>query len=625
MAAFLLAGRPGGLRVGGGFAHAKASYGLAALLLLAGSAARAATPPDTPITNAASVSFNVASVPVTVSGSVTVVTSPGTPGHIELLSYVPPSQGAPAGTVTPSSVAATQCKAGASFQPLPAPTAPGAGVLQVPGTQPLAPATMYAKGDVVFISVTDLDQNRIAGVAETVDVTVTTAAGDSELLRLTETGPSTGVFTGYISTAQGAVQPGNCLLDIAGNQKITVTYVDTSEHRASISAGALIDPLGVVFDASTGQPVDGARVTIIDTATDKPARVLGNDGVSSFPSTVVAGSTVTDAGGTRYAFEPGRYQFPRLAPGTYRLEVEPPLGYRFPSATSDQAIQQLAGGPFFLGKGSRGESFTLVPGPALEMDLPLDPGPLGDVNILKTAGKATAAVGDSIPYTLAIGNRGKDPVPSLVIADQLPPGFRFQKGSARLDGAPLVDPQVSADGRSLQFAVGTLAGEGRATLRYLAVVGPGTPLGTAENSARAAGRVTSNVAKATVLVQDELNRTRSFLVGRVSVAESCDSDPASARGLGNVRVLLQDGTPIVTDANGNWHADNLRPGTHVVQLDTTTLPQGMELRNCESNTRTAGRDFSQFVNLRGGTMWRADFRLVRKASCVAQQFARREQ
>jgi uncharacterized repeat protein (TIGR01451 family) len=611
----------------GGAAHAKA----ACRRLLAGGAfllaalAQAATPPGTEIANTATASFRVAGVSVTVSGTATVTTSISTPASVQLLAYAPTAQGMPGPVVSNVNVPPAQCARNGSFTPLPAPRLPGVGVLQTGSSLPLTNATIYASGDVVFVQVTDFDQNRDPHLAETVTLAITTSKGDSETLRLVETGPSTGVFAGYIPTARGAVQAGDCVLDIASNQKVVATYVDQSESSAQVAASALIDPLGLVFDSATGEPVNGARVTILDARTNLPAKVLGNDGVSSYPSTIVAGSRVQDSGGTTYDFAPGRYQFPRLAPGTYRFAVEPPQGYKFASTALETALRALPGAPFAIANGSRGEPFTLVPGPAIEMDIPVDPGPLGELNILKSAAKATAGVGDFVPYTVQVGNRGTLALPDVVIGDRMPLGFRYQKGSARLNSAPLADPQVSADGRSLQFALGILAGSGNAVLRYVLQVGPGTPMGPAENIAQSVGRITSNVAKASVQVRDDLNASRAILTGRVMLAKSCEQDerqPGAVQGLKDVRILLQDGTTILSDAEGNWHAENLRPGTHVVQVDTTTLPAGMELRNCDPSSRTGGRNFSQLVNVRAGTLWRADFRLVPAASCMAQAVQR---
>ena len=57
-------------------------------------------------------------------------------------------------------------------------------------------------GDPIFVRVVDPDRNRDGGVIDTVDVRVSAAVtGDSEVLRLSETGPNTGVFVGYVPTS----------------------------------------------------------------------------------------------------------------------------------------------------------------------------------------------------------------------------------------------------------------------------------------------------------------------------------------------------------------------------------------------------------------------------------------
>jgi tryptophan halogenase len=53
-----------------------------------------------------------------------------------------------------------------------------------------------------------------------------------------------------------------------------------------------------------------------------------------------------------------------------------------------------------------------------------------------------------VPYALAITSRNGYVLNGVLIADQLPVGFRYQPGSARLDGKPLADP------RPLRFTAG---------------------------------------------------------------------------------------------------------------------------------------------------------------------------
>lgn len=608
-------------------AHARACLTwITLMLLLVLGAARAALPPNTPITNTATVSFSVGgSTRITSTGAATVTTATVTPATISFHTVVPVTAVQASANVIRQSIATTACRSSAGSWSAIGASVPGYGTVSMPGSYHVAPAVVYAASDLVLVRVTDLSRNLDPQEVESALVTVSSASGDSETLRVKETGPSTGVFIGYIGLSQGTPQPGNCTLQAHGNERLTASYVQTTSNTL-VTSVALVDPLGLVFDSSTGQPIDGARVTLLDAATGLPAQVRGDDGISTYPSTVVTGSTTRDSGGQVYPQAAGRYQFPRVsAPGTYQLKIEPPQGYRHPSQVADSTLQQLPGGPFVLNAASRGGSFTVLPGPPVQADVPLDPGPLGEVDIQKTSDKQVVAAGDLVPYRLRISNAGTSPLPGVVVADRLPAGFRYRAGSARLDDRPLTDPEIGPDGRSMLLALGTIPARSAITLQYVAVVGPSAKLGPAENTAQTLGRILSNVARSSVTVRDDLNRTRAFLAGRVTVNASCDAspdDPAAQRGLKGVRLLLQDGTFVVTDADGSWHMDHLRPGTHVVQIDPATLPQGMQLRNCAQNSRTGGRDFSQFVNLQGGTLWRADFRLVPVGSCVAQEVRR---
>ena len=628
-----LASGPAGLGVRALRGHTPAPLFLVVALLLAFVVApgRAATPPNTAITNTATVAYDVGGVNVSTTGAVTVTTAapgPGValPASVAFLSAMPSSAGLPAGAASMQAVQPTLCTNTSGIRTtLPPPNAPGTGVLPVPGTHLLAMANAYNASDIAFIQVSDASANRDANAIDVLTVTISAVGGDVETLQLSETGPSTGVFLGYIPLAAGPVVKGNCSLQAVGNERLTATYTQSGSNLV-VTSEVLVDPLGLVFDSATGEPIDGVRVTLVDAATGLPAQVRGNDGVSVYPSTVATGSTVTDAGGTTYALGPGRYQFPRVAaPGTYRFRIDLPAGYKYPSKAADATLQALPGAPFVLNAASRGGAFTVLPGPPFGADIPLGPPPVGQLGLPKTAGKATASIGDFVPYALTLSTTSAVPLTEVRVADRLPPGFRYRAGSARLDDAPLADPQIAADGRSLVFSVGTVAAGKPATLRYVAAVAPSAKVGPAENTARALAPLTSNTAKAVVSVVDELNRSRAFLAGRVSLAASCEADerdPATHKPLAGVRLMLQDGTYVVTDAEGQWHIDNLRPGTHVVQLDSATLPPGVQLRNCDPSSRTGGRDFSQFVNLRGGTLWRADFRLAAVPSCLMQELRR---
>ena len=134
----------------------------------------------------------------------------------------------------------------------------------------------------------------------------------------------------------------------------------------------MIDPYGQVFDAITGLAVNGARITLLDATTGQAAQVWGDDGTSSYPSTVDSGAVVTDSGGASYAVANGGFRFPVVAPGDYRLEVIAPAGYLAPSTESIAQLQMLPGAPFELSDASFGLPFG-TPGPTLGFDIPVDP------------------------------------------------------------------------------------------------------------------------------------------------------------------------------------------------------------------------------------------------------------
>lgn len=581
----------------------------------------AVTPAGTVINNAATLTYTSASstVPVTVSTNVSSVTTTlrRTVAVLELLQYAPGVAGAEQVIVNPTVYSTSSTTAG-PFAPEPAPIPAGSTTpVDLAQPVPLIPAAQLHMGDPVFIRLTDGDQNNDPAVAETVFVTMRNpSTGDAEVVRLTETGPNTGVFTGYVETDDQPAAAGSGVLNTAVETSVTAYYIDVADSTDTEVNAVLVDPYGIVFNSSTGVPVDGATVSILDVATGGPATVYGDDGVSSYPASVVTGGTVQDSSGKTYTMTPGGFRFPFIRPGRYSLQVLPPASYRAPSQVADAALQQLPGAPFALvTPGSRGENFLVNPGPAIHIDIPIDP--TGNrLYLLKNAGKQTAAIGDFVPYQLTVENIDPaGPVTNVTITDRLPLGFRYRKGSARLNSASLADPAVSADGRSLTFTVGDLAASAKAEVRYVAEVGAGSRPGKAVNSAVAQGDggVVSNTATAAVLVTEDLVRSKSFIAGRVF-----DGCGEAEGGVAGVRIYLEDGTYTVTDKDGKYHFEAVTPGTHVVQLDTATVPLQYEVQACEENTRFAGTAFSQFVDLQGGALWRADFHLGLKPKMAGE-------
>ncbi len=588
------------------------------LVALFALASHAQTPSGTVIANTAQAAFTPSGGALTsVNSNTDSITTGGarTPSTTEIFHYAPGALGAISTNALPASCSSSGTAAG-PFAPAPNPSDLSGAPINLAAALELLAGGAYHQGEALFLRVTDPDQNIDPLLAETALIAlVSQTTSDVEVLRAVETGPSTGEFIAYLMSGPPPPVAGDCRLSVVAGDTFVASYLDPADGTDSSASGALVDPLGIVFDGATGAPVSGALVTLIDAATGLPAIVLGDDGVSTFPASVTSGGGATDSGGTVYTFAPGGFRFPFVAPGTYRLQVVPPASHTFPSLVADAALQLLPGAPFALGPGSRGNDFVVPVGPIVEVDVPLDSAtPGGALTLTKRASRATAGVGEFVQYVLlASAPSGSAGIPAT-LEDRMPRGFRFERGSLRIAGAAAPDPVIAQDGRSLMIPLGVLGAGTQLEIRYVARLAAGVRGGRAVNEAIVrAGALASNEAQATVLVTRDLLSERATLVGRV-MEGSCNSDLREKHaGVAGVRVFLEDGTHVVTDEEGRFHFPVVVADTHVVQLDTQTLPEGFMPAMCAAN-RFAGRAYSQFVEPQRGSLWRTDFLLERAPS-----------
>ena len=586
----------------------KTRWTAAALLLLNGlmPGAWAQTAPGTNITNTATLQYSVGTTSRTVQSNTTQlsVQVARTSAIAEILQF---SSGAP----TVPSVGPTQCFANGAFSDLGAPLRQDGTVLDPSQATPLAASTVVHGGEPAFIRLTDGDQNRNDTLRDTVEVTVRSVAGDVERLRLTETGVDTGVFVGHLPTAASAVTPNDCVLQVRRDESITASYTDPLTPTDIAADSALVDPFGLVFDSRTGQPVNGARVELVNAATNAAATVFGDDGVSRYPAVMVTGQAVTDSGGTTYNLPAGVFRFPLVTPGDYRLVITPPAGYAAPSEVPVAQLQLLPGAPFQLGAGSFGNSFTVPDPPGVAVvDVPLDPAGT-ELFLQKIVSANQASVGDVLQYTLTLNNNsGSGDFRAVEIRDHLPAGLRYRKGSSRLNDRVLADPTISTDGRTLVYSLGRLVVGGAHTLRYVVEVVSGESGARLVNTAEAVAveGVRSNQAQAGIELRSDLFNDAGFIAGRV-VNGSCDKGSESLPGVAGVRVYLEDGRYALTDEQGKYHFEGVLPGAHVVQLDDVTLAPELEFAPCQQPVLAARNPRSQFAEVRAGQLWRADFRL----------------
>lgn len=508
------------------------------------------------------------------------------------------------------------CFDATTFSPLGDPTLIGGTVIDPAAPQQVSSTQSYNLGEPVFVRLDDADQNLDFKAIDYAEVTLRNAkSGDVERLRLAETGFNTGVFAGYLPTASGAAAPNDCVLQAASNSDVAVAYEDPADASDVAATARPVDPAQRIFETGTGAAVSGATVELIDAATGLPATVLGNDGISQFPSSITSGSTVADSGGTLYAFADGEYRFPVVPDGDYRLIVTPPPAYAAPSGVPAGELQNLPGSPYALGPGSYGQEFTKSGELSFAYDIPVDPQATA-LFMQKRTLTSTAAPGDFVRYELVVENSSVNGGASeLRVVDELPSGLRFVPGTVTVNGDVASDPDISPDLKTLAWTFASLSVAEQIQIAYVVEVIGGERNAEIINRATAfaANGVSSNEASAAILLTEDLFRSTATIIGRVLEADCSQDTFGDEQGVAGIRIYLEDGRYAVSDESGRFHFEGLKPGTHIAQLDRFTVPEWFDVVGCSDDPAYAGRADSRFVRLGRGALKRADFFLRRKA------------
>jgi uncharacterized repeat protein (TIGR01451 family) len=212
--------------------------------------------------------------------------------------------------------------------------------------------------------------------------------------------------------------------------------------------------------------------------------------------------------------------------------------------------------------------------------------------VTKTASTATASIGDRVNYSIVVSPASGVAFGTTTVIDTLPDYEYYATGTARVQGKPQ-EPVVH--GRILTWTLPSLASA--ETITYATVVSPGAPQnGTLTNvvtaSAIAPGGagVGRGSASASVLVVGSTLGSCYPITGRVYLDRAKTGrfeDPDV--GIAKVRIFLDDGESVETDATGRYNFPCVRPGMHALRLDVTTLPTGIvahDDRNIDNETST---------------------------------------
>lgn len=225
-------------------------------------------------------------------------------------------------------------------------------------------------------------------------------------------------------------------------------------------------------------------------------------------------------------------------------------------------------------------------------------------------------VSDYILYTLVIESDGA-PVQDYRLHLSLPEAFSYIDDSSWLDNEHWRNP-VEQQG-SLVYNMGDLPGEWRRQLQFK-VRPASNPQGIYEIAIHANYQVNGHGGQKSSVVMNTYEQKpngnvvigeESTVAGGVYAENRVDNagETKASKGLANVRLIMEDGRFVDTDEEGRYHLEGLKPGTHVIQIDPESIPEGYEAYLCESNTRFARSPTSQFVDVSEGLIWRANFHL----------------
>ncbi len=393
----------------------------------------------------------------------------------------------------------------------------------------------------------------------------------------------------------------------ANNSDGTLKGLTLTSGSDVVQQSLPLDPSGVVYNSVSRQPVAGATVTIsgpagFDTTTElvggasNAKQVTGSDGYYQFLlfSTAPAG-TYTIAVTPPASYVPGPSKTVPPCSNTPTIAATPNPAEVQNSASAPASSVPLHNpatcpsdsGSFASGAGTTQYyySFAITPGTSgnvVNNHIPIDPVLQGAIVVTKTTPKITASRGDLVPYTITAHNTLAAALSSIVLNDQMPPGFKYIKGSARLDG---VNVEPTQSGRNLSWSGLTFnAGQTR-TLQLVLVIGSGVGDGKYVNQAwavnsLAASRV-SNIATASVQLIPDPTFDCSDIIGKVFDDRNRNGYPDPGEpGLPGVRLATVKGWLITTDAKGRFHIacadvpDESLGANFILKLDERTLPSG---------------------------------------------------
>ena len=243
--------------------------------------------------------------------------------------------------------------------------------------------------------------------------------------------------------------------------------------------------------------------------------------------------------------------------------------------------------------------------------------------VTKESDVKSAELGDYVSYTINITNNGDATAYDVQLKDALPRGFDYVENSVRVSPTTDIDinqaqtTEFKADGKYQVLNLGNMENGESKKITYRVLIGASSLGGDGINRAIAVANneqgqsLVSREAQWKIDVERGVMNTDGIIIGKVYHdinRDGIQQKEDGELGVAGVRIYMENGNFIVTDPEGKYNFYGVSAKTHVLKVDSTTIPRETELLT-QSN-RNAGDAGSRFVDLKYGELHRADFAIV---------------
>ncbi len=438
----------------------------------------------------------------------------------------------------------------------------------------------YTPSESIGVRLFDFDENEDPGVVETVQVTITTSQGDTDVVTLTETGPDTGIFTALFPSATDSGNGDDGDINAPAGTGLHVSYVDdddpldVAEDNAAVPVGTPNTPAVSVnkqiIEPSDGTALVGEQITYSISITNVGSTTLtSTELVDTFVDselTYVSASIAPDS-----TSPSGTLTWDDLGALAVGDSVSVSLVFTVNSAgTIDNDADVTATSGFGTALGSDTASLSVT-----------QPG----VTVTKTldGGARTLYYGDLLTYTIEIENTGNVDIETLPLTDNYSTALEFVSATPAADGGgggvilwnDLTPGAATLDvGNTTSVSVTfKVVGEADPAINYVEI--------------RYATDVNGDKAPPAEDQNTELTADAASISDTIwEDTDGNGTQNGSEGGLSGIRVYLDlDGDGIrdpnepfdVSDSNGNYRIGNLPEGTYTVRLDANTIDDALSI------------------------------------------------